>query len=294
VSGAQYGKVRAMTNEKRERTQVADPSTPVEMTGWSGVPQAGDAFHVVKSDQEAREIAGTRAAIAREHEQRLRGQAVSLLSLQERIKKGELHDLNLVVKADVGGSLEVLRDTLPKLSTDEVKVRVIHEGVGLINESDLLLALASKAIVIGFHTRPDAKAHQMALTDGVDVRLYRVIYEVEKDIKDAMSGLLAPEKVEKIAGSAEIRKVFDVTKVGNVAGCFVVSGTVHRSDQVRIFRGADVVWTGALATLKRFKDDAREVLAGLECGMSFENFDEIREGDVVEAFTVEEIARRIE
>ena len=244
VSGAQYGKVRAMTNEKRERIHEAEPSTPVEMTGWSGVPQAGDGFHVVKTEQEAREIAGTRAAIAREHEQRLRGQAVSLLSLQERIKKGELHELNLVVKADVGGSLEVLRETLPKLSTAEVKVRVIHEGVGLINESDLLLALASKAIVIGFHTRPDAKAHQMALTDGVDVRLYRVIYEVEKDIKDAMSGLLAPEKVEKIAGSAEIRKVFHVTKVGNVAGCFVVSGTVHRGDQVRVYRGADVVWDG--------------------------------------------------
>jgi translation initiation factor IF-2 len=294
VSGAQHGKVRAMTNEKRERLQDAPPSTPVEMTGWSGVPQAGDSFHVVKTEQEAREIAGTRAAIAREHEQRLRGQAVSLLSLQERIKKGELHELNLVVKADVGGSLEVLRETLPKLSTAEVKVRVIHEGVGLINESDLLLALASKAIVIGFHTRPDAKAHQMALTDGVDVRLYRVIYEVEKDIKDAMSGLLAPEKVEKIAGSAEIRKVFHVTKVGNVAGCFVVSGTMHRGDQVRLYRGADVVWEGRLASLKRIKDDAREVNAGFECGISLEGFDEIHEGDIVEAFTVEEVARHIE
>ena len=294
VSGAQHGKVRAMTNEKRERLHEAVPSTPVEMTGWSGVPQAGDGFHVVKTEQEAREIAGTRAAIAREHEQRLRGQAVSLLSLQERIKKGELHELNLVVKADVGGSLEVLRETLPKLSTAEVKVRVIHEGVGLINESDLLLALASKAIVIGFHTRPDAKAHQMALTDGVDVRLYRVIYEVEKDIKDAMSGLLAPEKVEKIAGSAEIRKVFHVSKVGNVAGCSVVSGTVHRGDQVRVYRGADVVWQGRLASLKRIKDDAREVNAGFECGISFDGFEDIHEGDIVEAFTVEEVARRIE
>jgi translation initiation factor IF-2 len=173
-------------------------------------------------------------------------------------------------------------------------VRVIHEGVGLINESDLLLALASKAIVIGFHTRPDAKAHQMALTDGVDVRLYRVIYEVEKDIKDAMSGLLAPEKVEKIAGSAEIRKVFHVTKVGNVAGCFVVSGAVHRGDHVRVYRGADVVWEGRLASLKRIKDDAREVNAGFECGMSFDGFEDIHEADVVEAFTVEEVARRIE
>jgi translation initiation factor IF-2 len=216
------------------------------------------------------------------------------MSIQDRIKRGELHELNLVVKADVGGSVEVLRDTLTKLSTDEVKVRIIHEGVGLINESDVLLAVASNALVIGFHTRPDARAHQKALDESIDVRLYRVIYEVEKDIKDAMSGLLAPERVEKIAGSAEIRRVFNITKVGNIAGCYVASGVIHRGDRVRIYRGADVVWDGKLATLKRVKDDAREVLAGLECGMSFENYEDIKEGDVVEAYTVEEIARRID
>jgi translation initiation factor IF-2 len=263
VCGGQFGKVRAMFNEKREKLTVAPPSTPVEVLGWSGVPQAGDALHVVRSESEARDIASTRSQIAREHEHRLARQAVSLMSIQDRIKRGELHELNLVVKADVGGSVEVLRDTLTKLSTDEVKVRIIHEGVGLINESDILLAVASNALVIGFHTRPDARAHQKALDESIDVRLYRVIYEVEKDIKDAMSGLLAP-------------------------------GVIHRADRVRIYRGADVVWDGKLATLKRVKDDAREVLAGLECGMSFENYEDIKEGDVVEAYTVEEIARRID
>jgi len=294
ICGGQFGKVRAMFNEKRERLQSAPPATPAEVLGWSGVPQAGDVFKVVKNESEAREIATTRSAIAREHEHRLQRQAVSLMSIQDRIKRGELHDLNLVVKADVGGSVEVLRDTLTKLSTDEVKVRIIHEGVGLINESDILLAVASNAIVIGFHTRPDAKAHQKALDESIDVRLYRVIYEVEKDIKDAMSGLLAPERVEKISGSAEIRRVFHITKVGNVAGCYVASGTVHRGDRVRIYRGADVIWDGRLATLKRIKDDVREVPAGFECGMSFEGFDEIKEGDVAEAYTVEEVARHID
>ena len=294
VCGGQFGKVRAMFNEKREKLQKAGPSTPVEVLGWSGVPQAGDAFNVTKNEVEAREIATKRSAIQREHEHRLARQAVSLMSIQDRIKKGELHELNLVVKADVGGSVEVLRDTLTKLSTSEVKVRIIHEGVGLINESDILLAVASHAIVIGFHTRPDAKAHQLALNEQIDVRLYRVIYEIAKDIKDAMSGLLAPERVEKIQGSAEIRRVFHINKVGNVAGCFVVSGAIHRGDRVRIYRGADIVWDGRLATLKRIKDDVREVVSGYECGMSFDGFDDIKEGDVAEAYQVEEGARHID
>ncbi len=294
VCGSQYGKVRAMTDERGERLKVAGPSTPVEILGWSGVPGSGDVFTVVKSEAEAREIAGRRSQIAREHEHRLSRQATSLMSIQDRIRRGELHDLNLVLKADVGGSIEVLRDSLQKLSTDEVKVRIIHQGVGLINESDILLAVASGAIVIGFHTRPDAKAHQLAMTEGVDVRLYQVIYEVEKDVKDAMSGLLAPDKVEKIAGSAEVRKVFHITKVGAIAGCFVVSGTLHRTDRARVFRGADKVFDGRFASLKRVKDDVREVASGFECGIGLEGFNDIREGDVIEAYTVEEVARRID
>jgi translation initiation factor IF-2 len=294
VCGNQYGKVRAMSDERGGRLKSAGPSTPVEVIGWSGVPQAGDVFNVVKNETEARQIAGQRAQVAREHEYRLSRQATSLMSIQDRIKRGELHDLNLVIKADVGGSLEVLRDTLQKLSTDEVKVRIIHTGVGLINESDVLLAVASGAIIIGFHTRPDAKAHQAILSEGVDVRLYQVIYEVEKDVKDAMSGLLAPEKVEKIAGSAEVRKVFHINKVGSVAGCFVVSGTLHRGDRARIFRGADKIFDGKFASLKRLKDDVREVGNGFECGIALEGFDDIKEGDVIEAYTVEEVARRID
>ena len=257
------------------------------------MPQAGDVFTVVKSEAEAREIAGRRSQIAREHEYRLSRQATSLMSIQDRIKRGELHELNLIIKADVGGSLEVLRDTLQKLTTNEVKVRIIHTGVGLINESDVLLAVASGAIIIGFHTRPDAKAHQAALNEAVDVRLYQVIYEVEKDIKDAMSGLLAPERVEKIAGSAEVRKVFHIDKVGSVAGCFVVSGALHRGDRARVFRGADKVWDGRFASLKRVKDDVREVNNGFECGIALDGFNDIKEGDVIEAYTVEEVARHI-
>jgi translation initiation factor IF-2 len=294
VCGSQYGKVRAMYDERRSKVKSAGPATPVEILGWSGVPAAGDVFTVVKSEVEARSIAGRRSQIAREHEHRLSRQATSLISIQDRIKRGELHELNLVIKADVAGSIEVLRDSLQKLSTDEVKVRIIHTGVGLINESDILLALASGAIVIGFHTRPDARAHQAALNEEVDVRLYQVIYEVEKDVKDAMSGLLSPEKVEKISGSAEVRRVFHVTKVGSVAGCFVVSGTVHRSDMARVYRGADVVWSGRFGSLKRIKDDAREVTTGFECGIALDGFNEIREGDVIEAYTVDEVARRID
>ncbi len=294
VCGGQYGKIRAMVDERGGRLKTGRPSTPVEILGWSGVPQAGDVFTIVKSEAEAREIASRRSQIAREHEHRLSRQATSLVSIQDRIQRGELHELNLVLKTDVGGSLEVLRDSLQKLSTEEVKVRIIHEGVGLINESDILLAVASGAIIIGFHTRPDAKAHQAAISEGVDVRLYTVIYEVEKDVKDAMAGLLAPEKIDRIQGSAEIRKVFHVTKVGAIAGSFVVSGTVHRGDRVRLFRGADKIWDGRIGSLKRLKDDAREVTAGFECGIGLEGFDDIKEGDVIEAYQVEEVARKME
>jgi translation initiation factor IF-2 len=294
VCGAQYGKVRAMADENGRRVKEVGSSTPVEVLGWSGVPNAGDVFAVVHTELKAREIAGHRTQIARLHEHRLARQVTSLASIQERIQRGELQELNVVVKADVGGSVEVLRDRLESLSTDEVKVRVIHQGVGLINESDVLLALASKAIILGFHTRPDAKAHQLALTENVDIRLYQVIYDVEKEIKDAMSGLLAPEEIEKSSGSAEVRQVFQITKVGSIAGCMVVSGTIHRNDRARVYRGVEVVYTGAISSLKRLKDDAREVQNGFECGIGLEGFEDLREGDVIEAYTIHEVARRIE
>jgi len=294
VCGTEFGKVRAMVDDTGRRIEEAGPSTPVEVLGWAGIPQAGDTFTVLKSEAESREIAGKRSQIAREHSHRLREQAISLVSIQERIQRGELHDLLVVLKTDVGGSLEAIRDSLLKLSTDEVKVRIIHEGVGLINESDVILARASGAIVVGFHTRPDAKAHQAAMSEQVDVRLYRVIYDLVKDVKDAMSGLLAPEKIEKISGSAEVRQVFHISKVGSIAGSFVVSGTVRRGDRARVYRNADVVYDGTFSSLKRIKDDVREVTNGYECGIGLEGFEDLKEGDVIEAYTVEEVARHLD
>ncbi len=292
--GSQFGRVRAMNDERGTRVLEAPPSTPVELLGWSGVPAAGDGLVVMRDEAKAREIALHRGQVQREHEHRLSSQTISLQSIQERIKKGELKELNIVLKADVGGSIEVLRDHLGKITHGEVRVRIIHEGVGLINESDVLLAKASGAIVVGFHTRPDSKAHQLALTEKVDVRLYRVIYEVEKEIKDAMSGLLSPDKIEKISGSAEVRRIFRVAKVGTIAGCFVVSGSIKRNDRARVYRGVDVVFDGKFASIKRVKDDAREVMTGFECGIGLDGYDDLKEGDVIESYTVEEVARKIE
>ncbi|MEZ4653602.1 MAG: translation initiation factor IF-2 [Candidatus Eisenbacteria bacterium] len=294
VCGSQFGRVRAMSDERGARLEEAGPSTPVEVLGWSGVPQAGDSLTVMKNDARAREIAAHRGQIARAHEHRLSRQRTSLVSIHERIQAGELQELNVIIKADVGGSVEALRDKLESLSTSEVKVQVIHSGVGLINESDVQLAMASKAIIVGFHTRADARAHQLALSEDVEIRLYRVIYDVEQEIKDAMSGLLSPEKVEKPSGSAEVRQVFDITKVGTIAGCMVVSGKIHRTDRARVYRGVEVVHDGSISSLKRVKDDVREVATGFECGIGIENFEDLKEGDVIEAYTVAEVARRID
>jgi translation initiation factor IF-2 len=294
VCVAQFGRVRAMTDERGTRLTEAGPSTPVEVLGWGGVPLAGDTFQVMRNEARAREIAAHRSQIARAHEHRLSRQRTSLVSIHERIQAGELQELNVILKADVGGSVEALRDKLESLSTSEVKVRVIHSGVGLISESDVQLAMASKAIIVGFHTRADSRAHQLALNEDVEIRLYRVIYDVEQEIKDAMSGLLSPEKVERPSGSAEVRQVFHITKVGTIAGCMVVSGKIHRTDRARIYRGVDIIHDGTISSLKRLKDDAKEVATGFECGIGIHNFEDLKEGDVIEAYTVAEVARRVD
>jgi translation initiation factor IF-2 len=293
VCGIQHGKVRVMVRDTGARVTEAGPSTPVEVWGWSGLPQAGDSFHVTPSEQEARDIASKRSQIHREHELRL-SRRRTLLDISQRIKQGEVLGLNLVLKGDVAGSVEVLRDSLEKLSTPEVQVRVIHQGVGAITEGDVLLAAASDAIVVGFHVKPDSKAQAAIQTEKVDVRLYTVIYEVVDEVRSAMSGLLAPELVEKVQGTAEVRKIFRVSHVGVVAGCMVTDGTVHRSDSVRILRGGEKVWEGRVASLKRVKDDAREVAAGFECGIQLEGRDDVLEGDLIQAYIVEEIARKLE
>lgn len=293
VCGAQHGKVRNMVDDTSQRVREAGPSTPVEVWGWSGLPAAGDTFNVTKTEQEARDISTRRSQIHREHELRL-SRRRTLLDISQRIKQGEVLGLNLVLKGDVAGSVEVLRDSLEKLSTPEVQVRVIHQGVGAITEGDVLLAAASDAIVVGFHVKPDAKAQAAIQTEKVDVRLYTVIYEIVDEVRSAMGGLLAPEMVEKSTGTAEVRQVFRISHVGAIAGCMVTSGTVHRSDLVRLMRGGEKVWQGKISSLKRIKDDAREVAAGFECGIALEGRDDILVGDVIETFVIEEVARKLE
>jgi translation initiation factor IF-2 len=291
VAGSQSGKVRAMNNERGGRVATAGPSTPVEILGWSGAPQAGDNFAAMIDEREAREVASKRGQLQREQEFRLH-KHVTLTDLYSQIKAG-MGELLVVLKADVDGSVEALEDSLTKLSTEEVKLRVIHRGVGQISESDVLLAAASNAVIIGFHTKPDAKAQELGAKEKVDVRLYEIIYEAVADVKDAMSGLLKPEIRETVLGSAEVRQVFTSTKSGTIAGCKVVSGTIQRSARARLMRDGSSAWDGRIESLRRFKDDVREVASPLECGIGLEGRDDVKVNDVIEAYVLEEFARRL-
>ncbi len=293
VCGIEHGKVRVMVDDTGKRVRSSGPSMPVEVWGWSGLPQAGDTFRVAPSEAEAREVSMKRGQVHREHELRL-SRRRTLVDISQKIKEGEAASLNLVVKGDVAGSVEVLQESLEKLSTSEVQIRVIHKGVGAITEGDVLLAAASDAIVLGFHVKPDAKAHAAIQTEKVDVRLYTVIYELVEEVRNAMSGLLAPDLVEKIGGTAEVRQIFRISKVGVIAGCMVTSGAVRRNDSIRLIREGEKVWSGKIASLKRIKDDAREVQAGFECGIGLEGRDDVLVGDILETFVVEEVARKLE
>jgi len=290
ICGTGHGKVRAMVNDMGDRVESAGPSTPVEVLGWSDVPQVGDAFTGVKSDAVARMISGERSLIAREKRMRLASSRFRLGELHTRLKEQERIDLRVIIKADVQGSVEVLRDSMEKLSDEQVSVVVIHGGVGRINEADVLLATASGAMIVGFHVRPDPKATQFAQDEEVEIRLYSVIYEAIDEIKAAKAGLLKPKEEERVLGTAEVRQVFRVTKVGTVAGCHVVAGTVTRQARARVIRSEDVIWTGKIDTLKRFKDDVKEVSSGFECGMTLEGNDDIQVGDLIEAFVIEEVS----
>jgi len=292
VAGSTSGKVRAMLNERGSRVGTAGPSTPVEVLGWSSAPQAGDTYVAMEDEREARELASKRGQLQREQEFRL-FKHVTLTDLYSQIKAGKVSDLLVVLKGDVDGSVEALEDSLTKLSTDEVKLRVIHRGVGQITESDVLLAAASDAVIIGFHVKPDQRATELASKEKVDVRLYDIIYEAVADVKDAMSGLLAPEIRETATGSAEVRQVFRTTKSGVIAGCMVLSGNIQRSARARLVREGQVVWDGKIASLRRFRDDVREVASGYECGIGLEGRDDIREKDLIESYVLEEVARRL-
>lgn len=290
--GAVYGRIRAMQDENGKPVDAAGPSIPVEIQGLSDVPQAGDELVVLGDERKAREIALFRQGKFRDVKL-AKQQAAKLENVFEQMGEGQTKSLSLIIKADVQGSYEALAHALQKLSTDEVKVNIVHTGVGGITESDVNLALASKAVIIGFNSRPDATARKLIASTGVDVRYYNIIYEAVDEVKAALSGMLAPEKKESVVGLVEVRNVFKISKVGTVAGCYVAEGVVRRNSQVRVIRDNVVIHTGELESLKRFKEDVREVKAGFECGIALKGFEDIRVGDQFEVFEVVEVARTL-
>ncbi|HET7869861.1 MAG TPA: translation initiation factor IF-2 [Actinomycetota bacterium] len=292
VAGSAWAKVRAMLDENGQPVKQAGPSKPVQILGWSSVPNAGDDFREVQDEREARHLAQEREAKFRAAEL-VTSRPPTLQELMAQARQAEVPDLNLVVKADVQGSLGAVMDAFLKLPQEEVRVNIIHGATGAITESDIALAVASNAIVVGFNVRPDANARELSDREGVDVRLYRVIYEAIDDIRSALSGMLKPEEREIDLGRAEVRALFRVPRVGVVAGSYVVSGNITRNSRARVVRDGVVVYEGRIGSLRRFKDDVREVAEGFECGISIENFQDVHEGDIIEAFEVREVARQL-
>ncbi|MFH1008661.1 MAG: translation initiation factor IF-2 [Candidatus Latescibacterota bacterium] len=294
VTGLCSGRVRALLDERGQGIAEAGPSTPVQVLGIESVPQAGDSFIVLAEERKAREISQKRRQLKAEHDARRREHRMTLADFHRRIEEGQVKDLGLILKADVDGSVEALSSALMELSTEEVRIKVIHSGVGAISESDVLLAAASDAIVIGFHVRPDVRARELAAREHVDIRLYRVIYETVEDVKAALSGLLPPEISENILGAATIREIFRVPSIGVIAGSYVQSGTLRRNASARVLRDHVVIFEGKITSLRRFKDDVREVATGYECGIGVANFNDLKLGDMIEAFEVVETARHLD
>jgi translation initiation factor IF-2 len=292
IAGQYNGKVRAMFNERLQSIREAPPSTPAQVLGFTGMPQAGDQLIVFDSEQEARDISLKRQQLRREQSFR-QVKRLTLDQISKRIAEGEVKELMVILKADVDGSLEAISDTLMEMKHESVEVRIIHKGVGAITESDVLLAEASQAVILGFHVEPTAKARELASKEDVDIRLYSIIYDVVNDIKLALEGMLEPEKREEVVGSLEIRNLFKASKIGLIAGCYVLSGKVTRNCLVRVKRDHKAIGTAKIASLKRFKDDVREVVSGFECGVTLENFEGIEVGDVLEAYQVVETARTL-
>jgi translation initiation factor IF-2 len=292
LAGQYYGHVKAMFNERNQMVVVALPAEPVIILGLDGAPQAGDKFNVMENERDARNIANKREQLARE--QGLRTQKhITLDEIGRRIAIGNFQELNLIVKGDVDGSIEALSDSLIKLSTQEIQVNVIHKAVGAISESDIMLATASNAIIVGFQVRPSVNARKIAEKEQIDIRLYSIIYDAINEIKAAMEGMLSPEIREEITGTAEVMEAFEITKVGTIAGCIVRDGKIIRKDKVRVIRDGIVIYTGTLGSLKRFKDDVKEVNKGYECGLNIDNYNNIKMGDFIEAFTLTEVAKTL-
>jgi translation initiation factor IF-2 len=292
LAGKNSGKIKAMHDERGNDVAQAGPSTPVSILGLDGAPQAGDKFNVFADEREAKQIATKRAQLQREQSVRTQ-RHITLDEIGRRIALGDFQQLNIILKGDVDGSVEALTDSFQKLSTEAIHVNIIHKGVGAITESDVLLATASDAIIIGFNVRPVGNARQVADTEEIDIRTYSIIYDAINDLKDAMEGMLSPELKEEITGTAEIREIFKVTKIGSIAGCMVMNGKIFRNSQIRIVRDGVVVHTGELSSLKRFKDDVKEVAKGYDCGMQVKNYNDIVEGDVIEAFHQVEVKKKL-
>jgi len=292
VCGHYDGRVRALLDERGNAVEKAGPSTPVQVLGISGVPQAGDMLVAMEADRAA-EIAATRQRLEREKQLRIKSRGVKLTDISKLLAQGETATLNLIIKGDVDGSVQALSDALGQLSTNEVQVEVIHRGVGAINESDVLLATTAGAIIIGFHVRPTSEARATASREGVDIRLYNIIYEAVEDVQNALEGMLTPEEKEVLLGVAEVRQLFKVPRVGTVAGCYVTEGTIDRRGRVRVVRDGIQVYEGELGSLKRFKDDVREVREGFECGLNITGFNDLKVGDQIECFRIESVARTL-
>ena len=292
VCGPFFGRVKAMFDHKGEKIDAAGPSTPVQVLGLNGAPQAGELFKVFESEQEAKELASRRAQLIRETGIRTK-KHITLDEIGRRLALGNFKELNLVIKGDVDGSVEALGDSLLKLSTEEIQVRIIHKGVGQISESDVNLAVAADAIILGFNVRPSQNAKKIAETENIEIKLYSVIYNAIADVKSAMEGLMEPKIEEKIIGNIDVKEVFNVTKVGTIAGCYVRDGKIFRNSKIRLVRDGIVIHTGSLSSLKRFKDDAKEATSGMECGIQIKDFQDIQAGDQIEAFEQTEVAAKL-
>src|SRR5699024_10490798 len=293
LAGQHSGKIRAMQDERGNNVQEAGPSRPVSILGLDGAPQAGDKFNVFEDEREAKSIAAKRTQLQREQSVRTQ-RHITLDEIGRRIALGEFIELNIILKGDVDGSVEALSDSFEKLSTEEIQVNIIHKAVGAITESDVLLATASNAIIIGFNVRPTGNANEIASREEIDIRTYSIIYAAIDDLRDAMEGMLSPDVKEEITGNVEIRETFKISKVGTIAGCMVTSGKINRNSKIRLIRDGVVIYTGELASLKRFKDDVREVAKGYECGLQIKNYNNIQEGDVIEAFQEVEVRKKLQ
>jgi translation initiation factor IF-2 len=294
IAGVYSGKVRAMFDERGKRLDEAPPSRPVQLLGFDGIPQAGDQFIVVESDSSAKQLSLTRQQLKREQSFKQMRSVISLDDISEQIKEGKVRNLRIILKGDVDGSVEAIADSLLRLATSEVKVEIVHRAVGAITENDVRLAAASNAIIVGFHVRPNLDARRIAAAEHVDIRLYSVIYDCINEIRAALEGLLAPEEKEEVLGTVTVREIFKVPKIGTIAGCYVLDGKITRNNKVRVVRDGLEVFSGNITSLKRFKDDVRDVDAGYECGIGLENFNDVKVGDTIEAFKMVEVKRKLE